>query len=422
MKKYAEQFFPGSELNLFFQFGLNLFSSQIYSTFITRFKHLRVRFVIVFSYKESCGKMLILSIMNKDKQVKTLGIIRTAWPFFLALIVFLSTRIAIANRPFIEHYYSRGFYPLVASSFSFISNLVPFSLWDVFWIVFFLLIITGLVMVLFRKIKLGRYLLRTIQSVAILYSFFYLVWGYNYFRPAIQDRVGWKVQASDSDLFRQVLDSIISEANINYISIKPSDYAQIDKLVEESYLSQSRQLALRYPNGSRKPKTMIFSKFYGKLGLSGYFGPFFNEIHLNRILLPMDYPFVLGHEKAHQFGVASEAEANLIGFIVCVKSGDQRLRYSGYMSLLLYFMRDASHLKDYHEIIKRINPRVLDDLRYRQKYYQGLENVTLSDIQTAANNSYLKVNHIEKGVQNYNQVVSLVISWYYNTKSGRSTD
>ena len=35
-------------------------------------------------------------------------------------------------------------------------------------------------------------------------------------------------------------------------------------------------------------------------------------------------------------------------------------------------------------------------------------------MQTAANNSYLKANNIEKGVKNYNQVVSLVISWYYN--------
>jgi len=364
------------------------------------------------------GKQQTFSTMNKDRHGIITKIIRSVWPFFLALIVFLSTRIAISNPAFVERFYSRGIYPVIASSFSFISNLVPFSLWDIFWIVFLLLIIAGLVLVLIRKIKLGLYLLRTLQAVAFLYSFFYLAWGYNYFRPAIQDRIRWKTPASDVDLFRPVLDSIISGANLNYISIKTSDYAEIDKLVEQSYQAQSRRLAISYPNGKRKPKTMIFSKFYGKLGLSGYFGPFFNEIHLNHTLLPMDYPFVLGHEKAHQFGVTSEAEANLTGYIVCVKAEDQRLRYSGYLSLLLYFMRDASHLKDYHEIIKKIDTRVLDDLRYRQKYYQGLENVTLSDMQTAANNSYLKVNHIEKGVQNYNQVVSLVISWYCNTNPG----
>jgi hypothetical protein len=40
-------------------------------------------------------------------------------------------------------------------------------------------------------------------------------------------------------------------------------------------------------------------------------------------------------------------------------------------------------------------------------------------MQTAANNVYLKANKIEKGVKNYDQVVSLVISWYHNSNLNR---
>jgi hypothetical protein len=129
----------------------------------------------------------------------------------------------------------------------------------------------------------------------------------------------------------------------------------------------------------------------------------------------MDYPFVLAHEKAHQFGVTSEAEANFVAFVICVKSEDQRLRYSGYQSLLLYFLGDATHLKDYHEYLDKISKNVIEDLRYRRKYYQGLENRNLSDMQSAVNNVYLKANKIDKGIKNYDQVVSLVLSWYYNS-------
>jgi hypothetical protein len=82
--------------------------------------------------------------------------------------------------------------------------------------------------------------------------------------------------------------------------------------------------------------------------------------------------------------------------------------------MLLYFLRDASHLKDYKDYLGKIDSPVLKDLQYRQKYYEGMLNNTLSDMQTAANNSYLKANNIERGVKNYNQVVSLVLSWYYN--------
>jgi hypothetical protein len=160
---------------------------------------------------------------------------------------------------------------------------------------------------------------------------------------------------------------------------------------------------------------MIFSSFFGKLGVNGYFGPFFNEIHINSYLLPVDYPFVLAHEKAHQFGITSEAEANLAAFIICIKSGDRQLRYSGYQSLLLYFLKDASQIKEYREYIDKIDKRIIQDLRSRQKYYLGLENKNMSDMQSAVNDAYLKANKIEKGVKNYDQAVSLVISWYYNS-------
>lgn len=344
-------------------------------------------------------------------------IMKISWPFLLAVLVFISTRIAISHSSVVEHLYSAGLYPVIAKLFSFFSNLIPFSIWDIFWVVIILLIISGIALVFFRKIKFTWYGLRILQLLALLYSYFYLVWGYNYFRPGIQERIGWKATESSEMVFRSILDSLIVQTNINYITVSSSDYTRIDKLVEESYHDQSAGLGIPYPNGTRRPKTMLFSTFYSKLGLSGYFGPFFNEVHVNKYVLPMDYPFILGHEKAHQFGFTSEAEANLAGFVICVKSDDQRLKYSGYLSLLLYFLRDASHTSGYRQYLSKIDKSVMNDIQFRQKYYDSLQNNTLSDMQTAANNSYLKANNIEKGVRNYNQVVSLVISWYYNLKN-----
>ena len=161
---------------------------------------------------------------------------------------------------------------------------------------------------------------------------------------------------------------------------------------------------------------MLFSSFFAKVGVSGYFGPFFNEVHLNHFLFPMDYPYSLAHEKAHQFGIASEAEANLVAFVICITSGDRRLQYSAYSFLMLYFLTDAAHMKDYKDYIEKIDKPVILDLRSRHRYYEALENKTLDKAQTAANDLYLKSNHIEGGVKNYNQVVALVISYYYNLK------
>jgi hypothetical protein len=342
-------------------------------------------------------------------------IIMLLLPFFLAALVFLSIQFAIRNSDIVEHYYSMGIYPFIAKIFSFFSNLFPFSLWDLFWILIILLTVCGLVLVAFKRIRFGWYALRTMQLLAILYSFFYIVWGYNYFRPKIEKRISWESSKADEMIFQSILDSIIINANCNYVSISFSDYKKIDSLVEDSYRRHGSELGISYPNGTRRPKTMLLSSLFMKLGVNGYFGPFFNEIHLDYYLLPMDYPFVLAHEKAHQFGITSEAEANLVAYVICVKSGDMMLKYSGYQSVLLYFLKDASKMAEYKEYFNKIDKKVLQDFRFRQKYYQGLENKNLSKMQTAVNNAYLKANKIERGVKNYDQVVSLVISWYHNS-------
>ena len=337
------------------------------------------------------------------------------WPFILAAMVFLIIRIAVHNSRLVEFYYSTGIYPFIARLFSGISNLIPFSLWDIFWIFLIALFIISLALVVLRKINPVIYLLRVLQLLALLYTFFYFVWGFNYFRPKIEIRLGWDKSKADETIFRSILDSIIVHTNSSYIVITPSDYPTIDRLVEESYRKNSKELGINYPNGSRLPKTMMFSSFFAKSGVSGYFGPFFNEIHLNYYLLPMEYPFVLAHEKAHQFGITNEAEANLAAFVVCMSSDDHRLQYSGYVNLLVYFLSDASQMKDVKDFIREIDKPVILDLRFQRRHWQGLRNVTLDQVQTAANNAYLKTNNIEEGVKNYNQVVSLVISYYHHT-------
>ena len=130
----------------------------------------------------------------------------------------------------------------------------------------------------------------------------------------------------------------------------------------------------------------------------------------------MEYPFVLAHEKAHQFGITNEAEANMAAYVICSTSEDKRLQYSGNVSLLVYFLSDASNLKDVKDYIRKIEKPVIMDLRFQRSHWQGLQNKTLDKVQTAANNAYLKTNHIEEGVKNYNQVVALVISYLNHSR------
>jgi hypothetical protein len=341
-------------------------------------------------------------------------VIKQAWPFMTAVLVYIAIRLSLDHRPLVEEYYSEWLYPFIARLLSGFSRHLEVSLWDLSWVLVIILFISAILLAIFRTLKPGWLLLRAGQTAALLYSFFYIAWGFNYFRPDIGTRLGWARSTPDETHFRAVLDTLIAEANLCYTDINLSDYDSINRLVEKSFQAGSGRLGLGYPNGYRRTKTMIFSSLLIKFGITGYFGPFFNEVHLNYYLQPRDFPFTLAHEKAHQFGIASEAEANLVAFVTCYSSGNRKLRYSACRNLLLYFLGDAASLKDYRDIIKKIDPRVLRDLQMRQKYYIGLRNKTMERAQTFLYNIFLKSNNIKQGVRNYDQVVGLVINWYGN--------
>ncbi len=340
-------------------------------------------------------------------------------PFILALAVFVFVKGGPGHAHEVETYYSKGIYPVIAGLVSFLSGLVRYSLWDIFWILMSLFVLAGLILVFMKKVSPGKYFLRFFQMLALVYSIFYLSWGFNYFRPDIKTRLGWTFITPDERSFRNVLDSLIVSANKTFTNATQSDYALMDEQVEKSYNKCRDILAISYPNGQRKPKKMLVSSYFAKSGVSGYFGPFFNEVHINNYELPGDFPFIIAHEKAHQFGIANEAEANLTAFIVCTNSDSRKVQYSGFLHLLLYFLNDARHMPDYCSFLAKIDKQVMRDILYREKYYDGLRNKKLQNIQLAANDAYLKTQNIQKGVKNYGQVVNLTIGWY--VESGKLT-
>ncbi len=352
-----------------------------------------------------------------NKHISWRNIVVNSLPFLLAAGVFISIKLSSKYPGGVEEYYSRGIYPVIAAAVSWLSGLVKYSLWDIFWIFMSLFVLAGLILVFLKRIKPGRYFLRFGQMLAIVYSLFYLLWGFNYFRPDIKTRLGWSLMKPDESSFRRVLDSLIVSTNRTFTEVDSDEYGSMDLALEQSYSKCSDILALNYPNGKRTPKTILISSYFAKSGVSGYFGPFFNEVHINFYQLPGDYPFIVAHEKAHQFGIANEAEANLAAFIVCTNSADKRLQYSGYMHLLLYFLNDARNMPDYGSHLAKIDKKVMKDILSREKYYDGLRNKKMEDIQAKANDLYLKTQHIEKGIKNYNQVVALTISWFM--ESGR---
>jgi len=129
----------------------------------------------------------------------------------------------------------------------------------------------------------------------------------------------------------------------------------------------------------------------------------------------IEYPQVLAHESAHQFGVTSEAEANFYGWLICTKSDSKQLRYSANISIINYFLSQGRRLYNYRVLIQKIDKPVIDNMRRVQKHWAGMRNERIDKAAEKVNDVYLKTNKVEKGVEDYFGVVQFVMDFETDT-------
>ncbi|MDD2307729.1 MAG: DUF3810 domain-containing protein [Prolixibacteraceae bacterium] len=336
---------------------------------------------------------------------------RAALPIWLALATFGLTELLSRHPKVTEVFYSQTFYPGIAFLLSFVSKWVSFSMDDTFYVLLAIFLLTISLLAIFRKIRFRKFLLLFLQTLSICYVLFYWFWGFNYYRSGINDRLQIGKSKPDTVQFVRVLENLIAQTNESYCTFESITKSEISRLVESSYKENSSFLKLNYPQGSRTPKSISLSSFFAKAGIAGYYGPFFSEVHLNDNLLMIEYPQVLAHESAHQFGITSEAEANFYGWLVCAKSDSKYLRYSANISMINYFLSQARRLHNFADLVHQINKPVIDDIRKVQKHWESMRNEQIDNAAGKVNDVYLKTNKVEKGIEDYFGVVQFVMDF-----------
>jgi hypothetical protein len=342
---------------------------------------------------------------------KTIVFGRASWPIWLALATAGLTELFSRFPQATETIYSRALFPVFAFLLSFVSKWVSFSVDDAFYALLAIFLITILLMTIFRRIKFGRFLLMFVQTLAICYILFYWFWGFNYYRSGINDRLQIARSKPDTTQFVKVLENLIAQTNACYCSFDSISKPEISALVESAYQKNATFLKLRYPQGSRIPKPITLSSFFAKAGIAGYYGPFFSEVHLNDSLLMIEYPQVLAHESAHQFGITSEAEANFYSWMVCTQSPSKHLKYSANINMVSYFLSKGRYLHKFKELVHQIDKPVIDDIRKVQKHWESMRNETIDKAAGKVNDAYLKTNKVKRGIEDYFGVVQFVMDF-----------
>jgi hypothetical protein len=329
-----------------------------------------------------------------------------------ALVTFGLTEWLASHPHMVERFYSNWLYPLIARSLSPVTNLFSFSVGDIFYIAIIFSVLTLVMLTIFRRISPGKLALLLFNLVALVYLLFYWLWGFNYFRQPFNERLEISKSVADTGQYMDVFESIIEQANKYQISSNQEYSVQVlDSTIEAAYERYAGFLKIGYPWGVRKPKHITFSGFFAKAGISGYYGPFSNEVHFNRHVHPLELPVIIAHEKAHQFGITSEAEASFYAWFVCGHSDSDFLRYSASLYILRYFLNHGRKLEGFDNRVKTISQPVRDDLIGIRNHWMALRNEKIDRVASKANDAYLRTNKVEAGIEDYKGVVALVMDF-----------
>ncbi len=300
------------------------------------------------------------------------------------------------NPSFIDDYYVRVIFNNLVKINSFLFSKIEIPIGEIIYIVIIILYIYLFVKVI--SFKLYDFL-NLVAFSSILYFLFYFLWGLNYFKPSLVDKLNIKSEY-EFNVLDETINRVIFEIN------KESSFISED-------INKSDIFNLINTNASNIKKSIIPDIFlYQKV--SGHYIPFTSEaIFIDKIPL-VDMPIVILHEQAHQSGYANEGEASFIAFSKAINNKEPYIRYSGYFYALINLLNEISKknsdkLDDY---ITKLDEKVISDIKKVQNFWSKYSNSFLDKAQNYIYDLYLKSNNQEAGIMTYGEVSIYIIHYY----------
>ncbi len=316
----------------------------------------------------------------------------------------------------VERWFSTGFYPALQRHLTPLSNLVPFAVLDVLAVAGCAAVATAAIRAVRATRQTGRVLpaLRALGDLAagaaLVYLAFLVLWGFNYRRVPMTERLLVESGAPASQAVTALGVEAVAQLNALHDEAHRAGWGEApleNEAFRAAFVSAQRALSDVPPAAPGRLKRTLFGPYFRWTSVDGMVNPFGLEVLANPDLLPFERPFVAAHEWAHLAGYADEAEASFVGWLTCMR-GDVPTRYSGW--LFLHW---------------QVNGEVDDDGRARLANVLGegprrdieaiaarLRRGQLPWLRTAGwrvYDQYLKANLVEEGVRSYGAVVTLIL-------------
>lgn len=345
----------------------------------------------------------------------------------LTLFLFLQiglVRLASQHPDLIEVYYSRGIYPHIARVLRSTLGWMRVSVGDLIYgfLIFLLLrFLLRFIRKIYRRSPGWAYGIFDLgASISIFYLVFYSFWGLNYSRIPVAQDLGLQAEKYSIEKIELLTDKLMARTSLLHRQLSDHDSLPVVLPYEKSEImgmtpSGYEELASRleqYRYDTPSIKKSLFSLPLTYMGFAGYLNPITGEAQVDALIPSISFPMTCSHEVAHQLGIAYEDEANFIGFLSAALHEDPYFNYSAMVFALRYALSDIRRYDEelFKDYLESMPPGVLKNMRETDEFWQSYEN-PLEPLFKWFYDRYLKYNHQEDGLETYNQVIELMISF-----------
>lgn len=348
----------------------------------------------------------------------------------VSVLLHLSFLLPWSFPDFFNRYISSFFRAILA----YVTGWLPFSLGETVLItlpfVFVLLIVAIFTVLAKDDRKMKRWTCILLAVLASLYTMFVFNFAAGYRTDTLDVKLGIErrnVSADElkrtAELLAAELNSILSEADASGepitfgasgASVMPYSRSELIKKLNDAYAVVHEKYPELVPSLRANVKQIALSEPMTYTHISGVYSYYTGEANININFPDYTVAYTAAHEMSHQRGIAREDEANFMAFLVCRESDDTYIRYCAYQNLIEYVL-SALASADYEGFVSVI--RTLDSRSYYEmvaynKFFEKYRESTVSEVSSAVNDTYLKIQGQEAGERSYGMVVDLAVAYY----------
>jgi hypothetical protein len=251
-----------------------------------------------------------------------------------------------------------------------------------------------------------------VRVAGLVTILFFWGWGFNYRRQPLETTLPEKQAARPAV---DVVEAAVIDANSLAARLRPFvangpelSYTDLETRLKGPLNAALKQLGRLPLSRPARPKySLVLTPYFSWAGITGMVNPLGLETIVHPDLLPYERPFVLAHQWARLSGHADEAEARAIGWLACMKGGNE-LAYSASLYLiveanaglpeerrrLLLPRIDAAVRSDLDAIARRVKQEPPAVQRAAERVYDG----------------FLRVNDTGDGSRSYRRTLALILT------------